>query len=263
MSVRPWRLLLDPPASAAWNMSLDEALLECALEQPPTLRFYTWSEPSVSLGYRQAAPAWLERCERLSVPVVRRVSGGGAVLHAGDLTYAVITPLSVRELPGDLRGSYEWIRNVLVDGLRAAGLDVQPSRAETGAERLALCFAGATGLEIELERVKLVGSAQRRTRWGFLQHGSIRLADDSALYEALPGQSPAWSPDLEKLEPGAVQEALCQAFARALGGHLEEGTLADLDLTVATERHAARLRDRLAVPPLSLRRIPGSADTLA
>ena len=185
MSVRPWRLLLDPPASAAWNMSLDEALLECALEQPPTLRFYTWSEPSVSLGYRQAVPAWLERCERLSVPVVRRVSGGGAVLHAGDLTYAVITPLSVRELPGDLRGSYEWIRNVLVDGLRAAGLDVQPSCAETGAERLALCFAGATGLEIELERVKLVGSAQRRTRWGFLQHGSIRLADDSALYEAL------------------------------------------------------------------------------
>ena len=231
-------------------MSVDEALLARLPEAPPTLRFYSWVEPSLSLGYRQPAPAWQERAEELGLQVVRRITGGGTVLHAGDLTYAVAAPRSCPELPGDLLGSCEWIREVLLTGLRSIGVEAQASRAREGAERLDLCFAGATGLEIELDRAKWVGSAQRRTRRGFLQHGSIRLSDDSALYAALPGECPAWPRGSAKLELVEVREALCRAFSRALGGRLELGSLAELDLNVATTRHAARLRDCLAVPPL-------------
>ena len=80
-----WRLLLDPPGSAARNMSVDEALLLCVRDARPVLRLYGWSRPSISLGYRQPEPAWLPRCQELGVDQVRRVSGGGTVLHAGDL----------------------------------------------------------------------------------------------------------------------------------------------------------------------------------
>src|SRR5262245_45051045 len=142
MGPRAWRLIQDGPADAAWNMSVDEALLLAAPGSPPALRLYTWTEPSVSLGFRQAEPAWLWRCEALGVPVVRRVTGGGAVLHAGDLTYSVVAPLDAPELPGDLRGSYEWIRAQLIRGLERAGLAAQRSRAQAGSDRLELCFAG-------------------------------------------------------------------------------------------------------------------------
>ena len=263
MEARPWQLLLDPPGSAAWNMSVDEALLECAAGGRPTLRLYTWDRPSLSLGYRQAPPAWLERCEQLQIPVVRRISGGGAVLHAGDLTYATVAPATAHELPVDLHGSYAWIRGVLLEGLRAAGLAVRPSRAEPGAERLGICFAGSTGLEIELEQTKLVGSAQRRTRWGFLQHGSIRLGGDAALCEALWGEAPPWPPDLRTPEPETLCKSICDAFSAALGRPLASATLAEPALGVAQWRLAARTHDSLAVPPLSLRRIPTFADTSA
>jgi len=248
MSARPWRLLLDPPGTAAWNMSVDEAVLACAADQPPTLRFYTWVEPSLSLGYRQPPPPWLERADGMGLPVVRRITGGGTVLHSGDLTYAVAAPRSSRDLPQDLRGSCEWIREVLIDGLRAAGLEARPSPPGAGAERMGLCFAGATGLEIELDRAKLVGSAQRRTRWGFLQHGSIRLADDSGLYQAILGYSPVRSPALQKLDLAGLREELCQAFERALRGKLQLASLTELELDVARNRCAARARDRMAVP---------------
>ena len=250
MGARPWRLLLDPPGSAAWNMCVDEALLARVPEAPPTLRFYSWAEPSLSLGYRQPAPAWRERAEELGLQLVRRITGGGTVLHAGDLTYALAAPRSCPELPADLRGSCEWIREVLLSGLRSIGVRAQASPTARGAERLDLCFAGATGLEIELDRAKWVGSAQRRTRTGYLQHGSIRLSDDSALYAALLGERLHWPRESAKLELAEVREALCRAFARALGGRLELGSLAEPDLNLARIRHATRLRDCLAVPPL-------------
>ncbi len=231
-------------------MSVDEALLARVPEAPATLRFYTWAEPSLSLGYRQPAPAWLPRAEELGLQRVRRITGGGTVLHAGDLTYAVAAPHSAAALPVDLRGSYQWIQEVLLAGLRSAGLQAQASQATNRADRWGVCFAAATGLEIELNRAKLVGSAQRRTRWGLLQHGSIRLSDDSALYESLLGESLAWSHGLARLIPAEVQDALCGAFRDALGGRLELGSLAEPELDVARQRYATRRRDCLAVPSL-------------
>jgi lipoate-protein ligase A len=241
-------------------MSVDESLLLHAAASGPVLRLYAWQEPTVSLGLRQSAPGWLARADALGVAQVRRVTGGGAVLHAGDLTYAVAAPLGREELPGDLRGSYEWIRARLVQGLERAGLAARASRPRAGADRLELCFAGATGYEVELEGEKLVGSAQRRMRRAFLQHGSIRIAEDGPLYRALTGESLA-GPKPLPLPVEALREALVASFAAALPSGLELAELSTPEHACALERCAARAHSRLFAPPLAFRTRSELADT--
>jgi lipoate-protein ligase A len=262
VSARAWRLLLDAPGAAGWNMSVDEALLLEAADAGPVLRLYGWRAPAVSLGYRQPIPSWLSRCDAYGVETVRRVTGGGAVLHAGDLTYAVIAPIGTAGLPDDLAGSYAWIRARLLEGLENAGFAAHAARAREGASRQELCFAAATGFEVELDGQKLIGSAQRRTAHGLLQHGSIRIADDSVLYRALTGVSPAPAPP-----PGLTAEALIPAlvasFRAALGGALDVATLSTAERARAEARMAQRRLDPLAAPPLSLRRTLEAADRVA
>jgi lipoate-protein ligase A len=261
-------------------MAVDEALLLCGAG--PALRLYTWSGPAVSLGYRQDPPAWIERARTDGLEVVRRATGGGAVLHAGDLTYAVVAPLGTPGLPDDLLGSYTWIRSVLLEALASLGLEVRPAGCAAGAERLAVCFAGATGLEVELAGRKLVGSAQRRTARGFLQHGSIRLRDDSALYARLLAPAPptlgaAGSVDrtlrptpvpapppvelLETLETEQVMDAIERAFADRLDTALVSAPLSDAERHVARTRASLRLDAGLARLPLSSSEAPLCADS--
>ena len=188
--------------------------------------------------------------------MVRRPTGGGAVLHAGDLSYAVALARDCADLPVDLRGSYAWIQRVLIEGLRKLGLDARPSERSQGGDR-ELCFAGATGNEIDLARRKLVGSAQRRTRFGLLQHGSIRIAPDAELHRALTGQS------LERAAPGleqparAVADAIESAFAAALPAGLESGALCDSEVAVAQQRRRQRRHDPLAATPAFLKKTHG------
>jgi lipoate-protein ligase A len=260
MRARAWRLFLDGPGGAAWNMAVDEALLIHAADAAPALRLYTWREPSVSLGLRQAEPDWLARCDALGVEVVRRVTGGGAVLHAGDLTYSVVAPAGGPDLPADLRGSYEWIRARLVAGLARAGLAARASRARAGADRLELCFAGATGYEIELDGEKLVGSAQRRLRHAFLQHGSIRIADDGGLYRALTGGAPP-GPKPPPIPADVLRDALVAAFQAVLPGGLELAALSAAEHACALERSADRRHSRLLAPAIAFRRGSAPADT--
>jgi lipoate-protein ligase A len=255
-----WRLLRDPPASASWNMSLDEALLCAVAGGVPVLRFYAWRAPALSLGYRQRPP----ECPpgRPGVELVRRATGGGTVLHSGDLTYAVVAPAGSPDLPSGLDGSSCWIRDVLIDGLRRAGIDSAPSRPAPDGTRAQLCFAAATGSEIESAGAKLVGSAQRRTAWGLLQHGSLRLRDDGAEYQALLGAAPEAPPAGIGCTREAIEAALVAAFARALGGRLEPSKPSDTEVALARERQRARHLDRLVVPALSSRTSVVSADTL-
>jgi lipoate-protein ligase A len=270
-------------------MAVDEALLQCAARAGPTLRLYTWSRPAVSLGYRQPAPRWIDRARAGGFEVVRRVTGGGAVLHAGDLTYAVVAPLGVPRVPDDLLGSCHWIRAALLEALSGLGLDVRPASGRLGADRLALCFAGATGLEIELLGRKLVGSAQRRTAWGFLQHGSIRLRDDSALYAKLlapvgpapRGTRSSTSPARERgatvrapeplsvaglaalapVDAKTVMDAIEGAFARRADSALVSAPLSDAERHLARTRASLRLNDDLARLPLASSGAPRYADS--
>lgn len=246
--MRTWRLLLDPPGGAAHNMSVDEALLDVC--ERPTLRLYTWATPSLSLGVRQAEGDWAERCARAGVALVRRATGGGAVLHAGDLTYAVVAPRGLRGVPGSLRGSYRFVQEILLEALQSAGLSAAPSRYRPAAAVAQLCFAGATGYEIDLESRKFVGSAQRRTRRGWLQHGSLRLRDDRALCEVLTGVVLPPPPAAAlTLSPFSLAETLAESFARRLPGGLEPGTLDAEERRLAGLRRMRRERDPLVAPP--------------
>jgi len=233
MSSRSWRLLVDGPAPGPWNMGLDEALMESAASGQPVLRFYGWDGPWLSLGYAQRASA--ERraaCASAGVGIVRRATGGGAVLHGADLTYAVIAPEN--RLPRGLGPTYAAIAGGLVAGLRALGIDAErtPPRARgapggdsSGASRPFDCFAEAAGDEICAGGRKLVGSAQRRAAGIVLQHGSIRLEPDSPRVREVAGIGVAGATSLAELslelEIGTVRDALVEALGCALGGRFE------------------------------------------
>jgi lipoate-protein ligase A len=240
-----WRLLRDGPGSAAWNMSVDEALLARAQPAAGVLRLYCFERPAVSLGYRQAVPVWAERARALGMELVRRPSGGGAVVHDGDLVYAVVAHRELGGLPRTARGVYAWVRDAIAQGLTDAGLAVRP--AAEGSGRSELCFASSTGFELELEHCKLVGSAQRRVRAGWLQHGSIRLGDDAHWYtRALGEPAPARPPLPRGLAAGALADAIAAAFALRAGCPLQVSALRAEEREEALLRQGCRLHDPLA-----------------
>jgi len=191
---RTWRLLVTEPADGATNMAVDEAvwLGRRRGASPPTVRFFAWAPPTVSLGYGQPLDGHVDvaACRRRGVGLVRRPTGGSAIYHDGperELTYSVVAASD--DIGGgarDLLWSYQWIGRALVRGLRALGAPVEMVGATRGDEPTpAFCFARTGSCEIELGGRKLVGSAQRRYGNTFLQHGSVLLGVDPHPFAAL------------------------------------------------------------------------------
>lgn len=185
-SARPavrWRLLDTPPAPGAWNMALDEALARSVADGGgPVLRVYRWSPPCLSLGRNQPARGRydLAAVAARGIDVVRRPTGGRAVLHDRELTYSVAAP---EALLGPPRRAYAAINRALVAGLRHLGVAarLQPATAERApAPSLAPCFDQPVEGEVVAGGRKLVGSAQRRLGDVILQHGSLPLEDDQS-----------------------------------------------------------------------------------
>src|SRR5438132_12515704 len=187
MTVREWRLLVTESTDGATNMAIDEVLWRGrqAGTSPPTVRFFGWDPPTVSLGYGQPLDDSVDvaACRRLGVGLVRRPTGGSAIYHDGperELTYSVVA--AADDIGGgarDLLHSYEWIGRALAAGLRVLGAPVEMIGVARGDEPTpAFCFARTGSCEIELHGRKLVGSAQRRYGSTFLQHGSILLGVD-------------------------------------------------------------------------------------
>jgi lipoate-protein ligase A len=187
-----WRLLLTEPADGATNMAIDEALLlgRLAGASPPTVRFFAWSPPTVSLGYGQPLDRHVsvDRCRALGVGLVRRLTGGSAIYHDGpdrELTYSV-TAVGDDVGTSDLLETYRWIARALLRGLTALGARAEIVAVPDGSGPApAFCFARTGRYEIEVDGRKLVGSAQRRQGSGFLQHGSVLLGADEARLRAL------------------------------------------------------------------------------
>jgi lipoyl(octanoyl) transferase len=194
-----FRLLVTEPLGGSANMALDEALLESRLagSGPPTLRFFAWAPPNLSLGYGQALDGRIDlrAAAALGIGLVRRPTGGSAILHEGpdrEVTYSVVA--AAGDFPGadDLLETYRWIGAALERGLGGLGapaamVPVQPSDP---ASMPAFCFARTGSYELEVEGRKLVGSAQRRQGSGFLQHGSIMLgAAPDRLRRVFPGEA--------------------------------------------------------------------------
>src|SRR2546430_9302605 len=130
-----WRLLLDKPASGAWNMAVDEVLLDAvaAGEAPPTIRFYEWAPPCLSLGYFQPFDVVdVDGCRALGVEVVRRPTGGRAILHDRELTYSIALPASVLGQDGGVLPSYYRLSLALHAGSRPLGAPATPAPESPG-----------------------------------------------------------------------------------------------------------------------------------
>jgi lipoate-protein ligase A len=177
------RLIREPCLDGAANMARDEALLLGALRGgAPSLRLYGWGVPTLSLGAHQpVSDIDREACRRRGVDLVRRPTGGGAVLHHRELTYAVAGRLGSPPFPTSVIAVYEWIAGALIGGLARLGVAAEASRGTFRGRAPADCFGAPSARELTVGGRKLVGSAQLRRRGAFLQHGSLLLALDRDL----------------------------------------------------------------------------------
>ena len=249
-----WRVLDTGFQDAAVNMAIDEALLRshAAGESPPTLRLYGGRPAAVSLGYFQQAEAELDTnaCQELGITVVRRLTGGRAVLHEAELTYSLVVREDAPNVPATVTASYRYFSGGILAGLAQLGIAAQlslPRSAYAQEKRRqphssSACFDAPAHYEIMHEGRKLVGSAQVRKNGVLLQHGSIllrfsperlaavlrtpsaeardrlvrTLAGCVTSVEAALGRSASWD---------EVRDAVAAAFGPALGITLQRGGL--------------------------------------
>jgi lipoate-protein ligase A len=180
------RLLVDPPQDGAWNMAVDEALLDEAAERgTATLRFYQWREPTLSLGYFQSYGERQTHAASQGAAVVRRLSGGGALMHDREVTYSLCLPAAhpmAREAPALYEGVHRALIGVLGAWDVAPALHGDVGPATDDSDEPFLCFTRRTSVDVVLRSdrgasstAKIVGSAQRRRRGAVLQHGAVLL----------------------------------------------------------------------------------------
>lgn len=219
-----WHLIPSGrPASGERQMAVDLALLDAhrAHEVPATLRFYTWERPTISLGYAQRPQSgWIARVQEFGYPMIRRPTGGRAVLHAGELTYAVVASPDWG-LSGGVAETYRQITEALAEGLRSLGIACALAPGDHGAPGGGeACFASGTRADLLADGRKLVGSAQLRRGEAILQHGSLRLVtlreEEDPL--GLTRDSIALDRLLDPLPSlEALQDGLVRGFERRLG----------------------------------------------
>ena len=262
--VKKLRVILDGPRGGAENMAIDEALLRSGNGEP-TLRLYRWDEPTLSLGYFQSTTE-IARAgpQAASLPLIRRPTGGGAIVHADELTYCLIVPTPEHTDAGQL---YAWMHGVIAGA--ASSLDGPSERAsltmrdggepETNGEFF--CFrrrgrydllvasttaeplVASTSAEPMAGEAKVAGSAQRRTRAAILQHGSVIL-------QCWPAQGGASLSDVLGRRVGF--DELAAAVVEAIRGRnirAESGAL-----TAAERRLAGELRNKHESPQWLRRR---------
>jgi lipoate-protein ligase A len=233
-------------ASGPANMALDEALLDAVAglgQQTAVLRTYGWSEPTLSLGYFQPLAQVQADSRWRNLPIVRRPTGGGAIWHHHELTYALALP---REHPLARPGSrlYREIHGAIMDGLVGFGIRADRSGevfppADCERSRPLLCFTDRSPEDILFQGVKVVGSAQRRRGGAILQHGSILLARSSQ------------TPELEGLcdvadlssDPWEWSVWLARWIGRAVGEHRLALQIPEAIRALAREREICRYRD--------------------
>jgi lipoyl(octanoyl) transferase len=250
VTLRAFRLLVTEPLDGPANMALDEALLLARLRHgsPPTLRFFAWAPPTISLGYGQRLDGRIDTraAEEMGIGLVRRATGGSAILHEGpdlEITYSVTAGTGDFEGAADLLETYRWIGEGLLEGLRALGTPVAmvPVQPSDPAAMPAFCFARTGSFELEVDGRKLVGSAQRRQGPAFLQHGAIMLGAvpgrlrrvfhgdrdplaDMTTLETVLGRRPSFD---------EAAQALAEGFRKAHGLTLEPGGLSAEEIELA------------------------------
>jgi len=255
MALPLWRLMITPPSSGAWNMSLDEAILEAvtAGSQLPTLRLYAWEPACLSLGHAQPVDdVDLPALEARGWQLVRRPTGGRAILHTDELTYSVCAHQENPVMTGGILESYRRISLALTRGLEKleikANAESQYGKPEGTNPYAAVCFEVPSNYEITADGKKLIGSAQARRSLGVLQHGSLplfgdltritevlkfetlddraaaarRLLNHATTAETILGVAPTWK---------SAAESLKQAFQEQIQGDFVESqpSLAEIE----------------------------------
>ncbi|GAA0467009.1 biotin/lipoate A/B protein ligase family protein [Alkalibacillus silvisoli] len=245
-----WYFINSKANSAAYNMALDECLLKWHSEGkiPPTLRFYTWEPACVSLGYFQKVEGKIhtDNTKRYGFDMVRRLTGGRAVLHDDELTYSVVISEDHPDMPKTVTEAYKVISQGLLEGYRLLGLDAEFSIPEgklnqTGS---AVCFDEPSWYELVLNGKKAAGSAQTRQRGVILQHGSVPISinfdelfdmfvypDESKKERAkqlLKKKATSMEVEMER-KPSIreVEKAFFHGFEKGLGVHFEPYMLTD------------------------------------
>jgi lipoate-protein ligase A len=279
VGVEPWRLVVHEDAPGDYLMALDEVLLESVIGGgAPVVRFYTWQPATLSLGVNQhVGEVDPEECARRGFGLVRRLTGGRAVLHQHELTYSVIARENDPRVSGGVIESYRKISVALVEGLKGLGVKVglaEPNRAlyramaasrrqidggddsgEAEGSHGAVCFDVASAYEITAGGKKLVGSAQARRGGAILQHGSILLDIDwdawvsvfayaseagrQRAYGKLPTRMTSLRQELgREVTAEEVQERLARSFEEVLQIDLTRGDLSEVE--EASTRELAR-----------------------
>lgn len=263
--VADWRLLKTGLADGATNMAIDEAILWAVAEgaSQPTLRFYGWDPPCLSIGYGQCMEGEVDvdRCREAGIGFVRRPTGGRAILHAGELTYSVVAPQAEPRVAGGVIESYRRLSAGLVAGLRTLGLVVAQVEGADHEGQSAACFDTPSSYEITVGGKKLVGSAQVRKQQMVLQHGSLPLEGGIArIFDFLKAPSEERREELRRelraratsleLALGRVvpfdevARHLAAGFAQALNLRLVPGQLSQHELALAEklrrEKYATR-----------------------
>lgn len=179
-----WRLIIESAArSGPANMAIDHAIAEAAAKEEslPTLRYYRWSPPALSLGRHQSVSEIdFEAAASYGYEVVRRTTGGRAILHIDELTYSIMAPKNEPRVQGGIMDSYLRLSRALLNGLKQLGVEAETAAAgiRVGKEVSAACFEVPSAYEITVAGRKLIGSAQSRRRGYVLQHGTLPLTGD-------------------------------------------------------------------------------------
>lgn len=216
------RIITQQANHAFFNMALDEAILEAVKQRlsPPTLRFYLWEKPSVSIGFFQKiSEINTDYCSRQGYPVVRRLTGGRAILHDSELTYSLSTRTDSAPFKGTLIDNYTVISNALISGLEDFGLTARMSfdKKRHLNSRNPSCFRSMSFGEVTVEGKKIIGSAQKRYKDSFMQHGSIVLTfDTESLKNVLPGLR-----ESDFMDVGALQDYSAGINPDSLGAALK------------------------------------------
>jgi len=247
-----WRIIDTGALTGAENMAIDEALLDCFEpgESSPVLRIYGWSPPAFSFGRFQKAGEIidLERCRADGVQVVRRITGGGVLYHANELTYSLVCPTDFLAASAGVKDAFFQLTAFLLCFYRALGLPARHavehySPAKRLGERTPLCFAGIESCDILINGSKIGGNAQRRLKKVIFQHGSIPLQQMAA-----EGNRYLLQPDPEvaarttslqaqgvKLGRESLAELLVSSFAGSFGVKLNPVVLSEAERKSAGE----------------------------
>jgi len=255
---------MHPPAAGAWNMAVDESILNASTQGmvPPTLRLYAWAPTCLSLGHAQPfRDIDFENLNKLGWHYVRRTTGGRAILHTDELTYAVIGPSNDPRLAGGVLESYRRLSKALLIALRALGVqaDAQDStsRSDQNDATAPVCFEEPSNYEITVNRKKLVGSAQARRKGDVLQHGTIPLTGDitritkalaypdeiqrAAAAKRLYDRATTIEISLgKKVSWNRIAQALIHAFKDELNLELYLEDLSDMELSAVEKLLAAK-----------------------